>query len=174
MARAVCGVLEHPPAAHAAVQDLLDSGFLRENISVVAREGDKGAGAPGSVSPPAAPPSGAPAGAGAGTALGGVAGLLLGLGALAIPGLGPLVAAGPLAAALAGAGAGAVAGGLMGALTDLGVSEDEARSNVARSPAPNTTASTETRLTRAEYRRSRPLRLRAGGRQRLATAPARR
>ena len=46
--------------------------------------------------------------------------------------------------------------------------------NVARSPAPNTTTSTETRLTRAEYRRSRPLRLRAGGRQRLATAPARR
>jgi uncharacterized membrane protein len=60
----------------------------------------------------------------------GVAGLLLGLGALAIPGLGPLVAAGPLAAALAGAGAGAVAGGLMGALTDLGVPEDEARSYV--------------------------------------------
>jgi DNA invertase Pin-like site-specific DNA recombinase len=45
---------------------------------------------------------------------------------------------------------------------------------VARSPAPNTTTSTETWLTRAEYRRSRPLRLRAGGRQRLATAPARR
>ena len=129
MARAVCGVLEHPPAAHTAVQDLLDSGFLRENISVVAREGNKGAGDLEST-PPAAPPSGAPAGAGAGTALGGVAGLLLGLGALAIPGLGPLVAAGPLAAALAGAGAGAVAGGLMGALTDLGVSEDEARSYV--------------------------------------------
>jgi hypothetical protein len=129
MARAVCGVLEHPPAAHAAVQDLLDRGFLRENISVVAHEGGKEAGAPGSV-PPAAPPIGAPAGAGAGTALGGVAGLLLGLGALAIPGLGPLVAAGPLAAALAGAGAGAVAGGLIGALTDLGVSEDEARSYV--------------------------------------------
>ena len=130
MARAVCGVLEHPPAAHAAVQDLLDSGFLRENISVVAREGSEGAGDPGSTPLPAAPPSGASAGAGAGTALGGVAGLLLGLGALAIPGLGPLVAAGPLAAALAGAGAGAVAGGLIGALTDLGVSEDEARSYV--------------------------------------------
>ena len=130
MARAVCGVLEHPPAAHAAVQDLLDSGFLRENISVVAREGSEGAGDPGSTPLPAAPPSGASAGAGAGTALGGVAGLLLGLGALAIPGLGPLVAAGPLAAALAGAGAGAVAGGLIGALTDLGVPEDEACSYV--------------------------------------------
>jgi hypothetical protein len=44
MARAVCGVLEHPPAAHAAVQDLLDSGFLREHISVIAREGGTGAG----------------------------------------------------------------------------------------------------------------------------------
>src|SRR4030095_9071150 len=59
MARAVCGVLEYPPAAHTAVQDLLDSGFLRENISVVAREGSEGAGDPGSTPPPAAPPSGA-------------------------------------------------------------------------------------------------------------------
>jgi hypothetical protein len=71
MARAVCGVLANPPAAHAAVQDLLDSGFLREYISVIAREGGKRARDSGSP-PPAAPPSGA--GAGAGTALGGVAG----------------------------------------------------------------------------------------------------
>jgi len=50
--------------------------------------------------------------------------------------------------------------------------QDSALLRVARSPAPNTTTSTETRLTRAEYRRSRPLRLRAGGLQRLATMPA--
>ena len=128
MARAVCGLLEHPPAAHAAAQDLVDNGFLRENISVIASEKGEGAGNPEVAPPPTEPPSGATAGAGTGTVLGGVAGLLLGLGALAIPGLGPLVAAGPLAAALAGAGAGAVAGGLMGALTDLGVTEYEARS----------------------------------------------
>ena len=128
MARAVCGLLEHPPAAHAAVQDLVDTGFLRENISVVASEGGEEVGDPGVARSPAEPPSGATAGAGTGTVLGGVTGLLLGLGALAIPGLGPLVAAGPLAATLAGAGAGAVAGGLMGALTDLGVPEDEAHS----------------------------------------------
>lgn len=128
MARAVCGLLEHPPAAHAAVQELVDNGFLRENISVVASEDREEAGDPVVARSPAEPPSGATTGAGAGTVLGGVAGLLLGLGALVIPGLGPLVAAGPLAAVLAGAGAGAVAGGLMGALADLGVSEDKARS----------------------------------------------
>jgi hypothetical protein len=107
---------------------LVDNGFLRENISIVANEEGERAEDPGVARPPAEPLSGATAGAGAGTVLGGVAGLLFGLGTLAIPGLGPLVAAGPLAAALAGAGAGAVAGGLLGVLTDLGVPEYEARS----------------------------------------------
>ena len=46
MARAVSGLLEHPPAAHAAVQDLVDNGFLRENISVVASEGGRGGRGP--------------------------------------------------------------------------------------------------------------------------------
>jgi hypothetical protein len=70
--------------------------------------------------------SGVAAGAGIGAALGGIAGLVVGLGVLAIPGIGPIVAAGPLATTLAGAGIGAAAGGIIGALTDVGIPEEEA------------------------------------------------
>jgi uncharacterized protein (TIGR02271 family) len=66
-------------------------------------------------------------GAVAGGALGGAAGLIAGLAGLAIPGIGPIIAAGPIAAALAGAGIGAVAGGLIGSLTRLGIPEEQAR-----------------------------------------------
>lgn len=69
---------------------------------------------------------GAGAGAGIGAGLGGAAGLLAGLGLLAIPGLGPVVAAGWLAATAAGAAAGAATGGVIGALTQAGVSKDDA------------------------------------------------
>lgn len=69
---------------------------------------------------------GAGAGATVGTVLGGGAGLLAGLGLIAIPGLGPLVAAGWLVAALSGAGVGAAAGGLIGALTGAGLSGTDA------------------------------------------------
>ena len=70
--------------------------------------------------------SGAGTGASVGTLLGGGAGLLAGLGLLAIPGLGPVVAAGWLAATLVGAGVGAAAGGIVGSLTDEGMSESDA------------------------------------------------
>jgi hypothetical protein len=70
--------------------------------------------------------SGALKGAGTGAALGGVLGLVAGVASLAIPGFGPVIAAGPIAAALAGAGVGAVAGGLIGGLTNIGVPEQEA------------------------------------------------
>ncbi len=70
--------------------------------------------------------SGAASGAGLGAAAGGAAGLLAGLGLLAIPGLGPVVAAGWLAATLVGAGAGGAAGGLIGALAGAGLSDDDA------------------------------------------------
>ena len=73
--------------------------------------------------------TGAGTGATVGTVLGGGAGLLAGIGALAIPGVGPLVAAGWLVAALTGAGAGAAAGGLVGSLTGAGMDEAEARSH---------------------------------------------
>lgn len=70
--------------------------------------------------------AGAKRGATVGTALGGGLGLLAGIGALAIPGVGPVVAAGWLVATLAGAGVGAASGGLIGSLTGAGVSHDEA------------------------------------------------
>jgi len=69
---------------------------------------------------------GAGTGAGIGAGLGGAAGLLAGLGLLAIPGLGPVVAAGWLASMAAGAAAGAATGGIVGALTEAGVSREEA------------------------------------------------
>lgn len=69
---------------------------------------------------------GAGAGATTGAVVGGIAGLLVGLGVFAIPGIGPVVAAGPLVSTLVGAGAGAAAGGVIGALVGLGVPEHEA------------------------------------------------
>ncbi len=72
-------------------------------------------------------PSGAGAGAGIGAALGGTAGLLAGLGMIAIPGIGPVVAAGALAATALGAAAGAASGGVVGALVASGVPESEAQ-----------------------------------------------
>jgi len=72
-------------------------------------------------------PEGAAAGAGTGAVLGGALGWMVGIGSLAIPGLGPFIAAGPIMAALAGAGAGAAAGGLAGALIGMGIPELEAK-----------------------------------------------
>jgi len=72
-------------------------------------------------------PEGAVAGAATGGILGGTIGLLAGIGALAIPGLGPFVAAGPLMAALSGAAAGATTGGIVGALVGMGIPEIEAK-----------------------------------------------
>jgi len=72
-------------------------------------------------------PEGATAGAGTGGAVGGALGWLVGIGALAIPGLGPFIAAGPIMAALAGVAAGAAVGGFTGALIGLGIPEYEAK-----------------------------------------------
>src|SRR5688572_32315489 len=77
-------------------------------------------------------PEGAAAGAGTGAAIGGVLGWLVGIGALAIPGIGPLVAAGPVVAALAGAGAGGATGGLVGGLIGAGIPEVEAKRYAGR------------------------------------------
>jgi hypothetical protein len=77
-------------------------------------------------------PEGIAAGAGSGAAIGGVLGWLVGIGALAIPGVGPLVAAGPIVAALAGAGAAGAAGGLVGGLVGAGIPEVEAKRYAGR------------------------------------------
>jgi hypothetical protein len=116
-------------AAQRATQELVANGFDRSNISLVfndaAGEYSQYVNDPDATPVPVVTDATA-AGAGAGAVIGGIGGLLVGLGALAIPGIGPIVAAGPLVSALAGAGIGAVAGGLVGALTDLGVPETEA------------------------------------------------
>lgn len=73
------------------------------------------------------PPRAQPAGATTGAVIGGGLGWLAGIGALAIPGLGPFIAAGPIMAALAGVGVGGAVGGLTGALVGLGIPEYEAK-----------------------------------------------
>lgn len=77
-------------------------------------------------------PEGIATGAGTGAAIGGVLGWLVGIGALAIPGVGPLVAAGPIVAALAGAGAAGATGGLVGGLIGAGIPEIEAKRYAGR------------------------------------------
>ena len=77
-------------------------------------------------------PEGMAAGAGTGAAIGGVLGWLVGIGALVIPGVGPLVAAGPIVAALAGAGAAGATGGLVGGLIGAGIPEVEAKRYAGR------------------------------------------
>ncbi|HSR58612.1 MAG TPA: hypothetical protein VLL57_10500 [Candidatus Binataceae bacterium] len=72
-------------------------------------------------------PEGGLTGGGAGVVVGGALGWLVGIGSLAIPGLGPFIAAGPIMAALAGAGAGAVTGGIVGSLVGMGMPEYEAK-----------------------------------------------
>lgn len=72
-------------------------------------------------------PEGATAGAASGAVIGGTLGWLVGIGSLAIPGVGPFIAAGPIVAALAGAGAGGALGGVAGALVGMGIPEYEAK-----------------------------------------------
>ncbi len=134
MSKTVVGLFDDFQAAQNVVRDLTTAGFSRESISIAANKTASGYTGDGtdfgaSVSDsPAANAAGKDATVGAG--VGGVIGLLAGLGLLAIPGIGPVLAAGPIAAALgmgaAGAGIGAAAGGLIGGLTHLGVPKEHA------------------------------------------------
>jgi uncharacterized protein (TIGR02271 family) len=123
MTKTVIGTYADMEAAVAVVNDLVNAGFHRNSISVIANDPDKQYS---SYVDRDADGSDTAKGAGIGAAIGGLGGLLLGLGALAIPGIGPVIAAGPIAAALAGAGIGAVTGGIIGALVDLGIPEESA------------------------------------------------
>jgi hypothetical protein len=123
-------------AASTAVGKLEAAGIPHADISIVSsNEGDRHAGrlnttnavgGTGHHDTTEKASSGAGAGATVGTVLGGAAGLLTGLGLLAIPGVGPVVAAGWLVATVTGAGIGAAAGGLAGGLTGAGLSESDA------------------------------------------------
>lgn len=101
------------------------AGYRAEDISVLLPEnlGNKAMGTERATKSP----EGAAAGGATGVVAGGVLGWLAGIGALAIPGVGPFIAAGPIMAALAGMGAGAVLGGATGALVGVGMPEFEAK-----------------------------------------------
>ena len=106
----------------AALEALRAAGFRNSDISAILPERDRTTkDLAHEINTKA--PEGAAAGAGTGAAVGGVLGWLVGIGALAIPGIGPLVAAGPVVAALAGAGAGGATGGLVGGLIGAGIPE---------------------------------------------------
>src|SRR5712671_6461853 len=111
--------------AERAVNDLTSAGFSNQDVSVLMadRQGAKDFAAEKNTKAP----EGATTGAGVGGAVGGTLGLLAGIGALAIPGVGPLIAAGPIMGALAGLGVGGTVGGLVGALVGLGIPEYEAK-----------------------------------------------
>jgi uncharacterized membrane protein len=127
--RTVVGLYDRFEDAQNCVQELRKEGFRGEDINFISRDakGDNTRAMQGSkpIEPEETGDSAA-TGAGIGAVLGGFAGLLVGLGALAIPGIGPVLAAGPIVSALAGAGIGAVSGGIIGALVDMGIPEEHA------------------------------------------------
>ena len=126
MVKTIVGSFDSFNEAHQVAGDLRNAGFLDSDISIVANNAagefrddprvtttsDTSATAMGAVT---------------GAVVGGGAGLAASLAGLAIPGIGPIIAAGPIVATLAGAGTGAVAGGLIGGLVDLGVPESDAQ-----------------------------------------------
>src|SRR5512133_4245019 len=122
---AAFGIYSDRVQVERGIDSLLAARFRNEDISVLFpdNEGTKDFAHQKNTKAP----EGATAGVGAGGAIGGTLGLLVGIGALAIPGLGPLIAAGPIVAALAGAGAGGVVGGITGALVGMGIPEYEAK-----------------------------------------------
>ena len=122
---AVFGIYRTRQEASLGVDALRNAGYRKEDISALLPEnhGTKDFAHEKNTKAP----EGAATGAASGVVLGGTLGWLAGIGALAIPGIGPFIAAGPIMAALAGAGAGAVTGGLIGALTGLGMPEYEAK-----------------------------------------------
>src|SRR5215212_6429375 len=121
----VVGLFHNQADAERAIQRLKERGFSENQIGVAIKDRSKQEDLIEGTGTQAA--EGAATGAIGGGVLGGVIGLLAGVGALAIPGVGPIIAGGTLASTLAGAGIGAAAGGLIGALAGMGVPEEDAR-----------------------------------------------
>lgn len=123
--KAVFGIYKTRAEAEAAVTSLQIDGFSTADVSVLLPQSGNAqdlAHVKGSKAP-----EGAAAGASTGAVIGGTLGLLAGIGALAIPGVGPLIAAGPIMAAMAGLGVGGAVGGIAGSLIGLGMPEYEAK-----------------------------------------------
>lgn len=123
--KTVYAIVNSQAQAARIVDNLVNSGFSTNDISVLFP--DKDSTHEFSHEKNTKAPEGAVAGASTGGILGGGLGLLAGIGALAIPGVGPLIAAGPLLAALSGAAVGASVGGIAGGLIGLGIPELEAK-----------------------------------------------
>jgi hypothetical protein len=122
----VFGIYSTRGAVENATQSLVNAGFPIGDISVLLPESLGGPKDMGTEKSSKAP-EGAAAGVATGGVLGGTLGLLAGIGALAIPGVGPFIAAGPIMAALAGLGVGGAVGGVAGGLIGLGIPEFEAK-----------------------------------------------
>src|SRR6187401_298379 len=125
MARAIFCIATSEAQAESIVNQLKDASFSYNDISVLFP--DKAGTRHFAHEQHTKAPEGAAAGAGTGGIVGGALGWLAGIGALAIPGVGPLIAAGPIMAALSGAAVGAALGGLTGGLIGMGIPEYEAK-----------------------------------------------
>jgi hypothetical protein len=123
---AVFGIYSTRASVENAVDQLVRAGFPASDISVLLPESLGGPKDIGTVKATKAP-EGTAAGVTTGGIIGGAIGVLAGVGLLAIPGLGPFIAAGPIMAGLAGLGVGGAVGGLTGALIGLGIPEFEAK-----------------------------------------------
>ena len=130
MSKSIVGIANSTSQVEATLADLQNDGLVpSSDISLLMPDSGPNSGDTpelGAVKATKAP-EGAATGAVSGGAIGGTVGLLAGIGALAIPGLGPFIAAGPIMAALSGAAAGATAGGVVGGLVGLGIPEYEAK-----------------------------------------------
>jgi len=113
-----------------ALEALRAAGFRNSDVSAILPDRDTTKDLAHEINTKA--PEGIAAGAGTGAAVGGVLGWLVGIGAIAIPGIGPLIAAGPVVAALAGAAAAGATGGLVGGLVGAGIPEVEAKRYAGR------------------------------------------
>jgi hypothetical protein len=130
MSNAVYCIAPTRAAAEGMVDSLKNAGFANSEISVLMA--DKGDTKEFARDQDTKVPERAAAGAGAGVGIGAILGWLAGIGSLAIPGVGPFIAAGPIMGALGGAAAGGTVGGLIGALTGMGVPEEHAKSYDSR------------------------------------------
>jgi uncharacterized membrane protein len=127
MVKTIVGSFDSFNEAHQVANDLRNAGFLDSDISIVANNAAGEFRDDPRVTVSRDETSATAKGAVTGAVVGGGAGLAASLAGLAIPGIGPIIAAGPIVATLAGAGTGAVAGGLIGGLVDLGVPESDAQ-----------------------------------------------
>lgn len=125
MANAVFCTVKNTMDATTIVDQLKAAGFTASDISVLMP--DKQGSKDFAIENETKSPEGATIGAGTGAVLGGSLGWLVGIGALAIPGVGPLIAAGPIMAALTGVALGGTVGGITGALIGMGIPEYEAK-----------------------------------------------